>query len=87
MPLKTDHMLSPLFDDCRQLASRIPYLCIRHIYREANKCTDKLANIGLNQSLGFVIHSCLLVDLLGCFEADCQGLYSNRLCLDTLVSF
>ena len=86
-PSYANSVISPLFDDCRQLTSRIPRLCIRHIYREANKCADKLANIGINQSLGFVIHSCQLVDLLGCFEADCQGLYSNRLCLDTLVSF
>ena len=86
-PSYANSVISPLFDDCRQLTSRIPRLCIRHIYREANKCADKLANIVINQSLGFVIHSCLLVDLLGCFKADCQGLYSNRLCLDTLVSF
>lgn len=80
-------VISPLFEDCKQLASQIPRLCIRHIYREANKCADKLANIGLNQSLDFVIHSCLPVDLLGCCKADCQGLYSNRLCCDPPISF
>ena len=64
-PSYANSVISPLFEDYKQLASQIPRHCIRHIYREANKCANKLASIGLNQSLD------LLVDLLGCFEADC----------------
>ena len=81
-PSYANSVIFPLFEDCKQLASRIPHLYIRHIYCEANKCVDKLASIGLN----FVIYSCLPVDLFGCFEADYLGLYFNRLCPDTLVS-
>lgn len=79
-PSYANSVISPLFDDCRQLASRISRLCIRHIYCKANKCAERLASLGLHQSLDFVIHSCPPVDILASFEADCQGLYSNKLC-------
>ena len=70
-PSYANSIISPLFEDYKQLANQIPRHCIRHVYCEANKCTNKLASIGLNQSLDFVIYSCPPVDLLGCFEADC----------------
>ena len=70
---------SPLFNDCRQLASNIPQVVFRHIYREANSCADRLANLGRLQQLDFVLHSSSLVDLVSVVLADCQGVYSKRL--------
>ena len=37
---------SPLYDDCKKLATQIPRLVFRHIYHEANLCADRLANMG-----------------------------------------
>lgn len=79
-PDYANSVISPFFEDCRHLASRIPRLCIKHIYREANKCADRLAKLGLHQSLDFVIHSSPSVDILASLEADCQGNFVSRLC-------
>lgn len=79
-------VISPLFDDRRVLMAWLPRFCIRHIYREANKCTDRLANLGILQTLDFVMHSYLPVDLQSFVEVDCRGLYSNRLCPKPLWS-
>ena len=70
---------SPLFNDCRQLASNIPQVVFRHIYREANSCVDRLANLRRLQQLDFVLHSSPPVDLASFVLADCQGVYSKRL--------
>ena len=53
-PSYANTIVSSLFDDCRQLATQIPHLSIKHIYREANKCADRLANLGSCQSLDFI---------------------------------
>ena len=79
-PSHARSVVSHLFEDCRQLANRIPHLHILHIYREANKCADRLAKLGLHQSLDFVIHSSPPVDIIASFEADCQGLFVNKSC-------
>ena len=71
-------ILSPLFDDCPQLVARIPQCRIRHIFREANMCADKLARIGLMQSSDFVSLSSPPVDLIPLIEADKNRLYLNR---------
>ena len=73
-------VVSPLFDNCRQLVARFSRGCIRHIYHEANICADKLSRLGLVQSLDFVLHHSPLVDLLPLIEANKHGLYSNRRC-------
>ena len=67
-PCYANSVISPLFDDCKILASRIPRLCFRHIYREANMCADRLAKLGLHQSLDFVIHSSPPVDIVASFR-------------------
>ena len=45
-PSYANTIVSSLFDDRRRLAAQIPHLSIKHIYREANKCADRLANLG-----------------------------------------
>jgi len=80
-PCYENSVISLLFNDCRHLASRIPCLCFRHIYCEANMCADRLAKIGFQQSLDLVIHSSLLVDIFASLEVDCEETFFYRLCL------
>ncbi|KAL0004154.1 hypothetical protein SO802_011715 [Lithocarpus litseifolius] len=79
-------VISPLLDDCKFLISQIPQVHVRHTYREANKCADRLANLGLSQSLDYIIHSNPPLELIPLFEADSLGSFCNRLCLG-IVSF
>lgn len=82
-PAYVNTMISPLFDDCRQLINCIPRCCVRHIYYEANMCANKLAGLGLLQSLEFVLYPSPPVDLSPLVETDKCGLYSNRVCLES----
>lgn len=56
-------VVSPLFDDCKQLVARFSWCCIRHIYCEANMCADNLSRLGLVQSLDFVLYPSPPVEL------------------------
>ncbi|KAK9983118.1 hypothetical protein SO802_032643 [Lithocarpus litseifolius] len=85
-PVHDISVVSPLLDDCKQLAAQFSRIVFRHIYREANSCADHLANMGRLQSSEFVGYSSPPVDLLTLIEADCQGLYSVRHCLDSSFS-
>ena len=78
-------VISPLFEDRKQLASQFPRFVIKHIYREANSCADWLANVGRLQRLDFVSYTTPPVDLVPFIMADGQGLYSERHCLDSLA--
>ena len=77
-PVYANTILSPLFDDCKQLVAHIPQCHIRHIFREANMCADKLSRLGLLQSVNFFPFSSPPVDLLPLIEADKRGLYMDR---------
>lgn len=79
-------VISPLLDDCKLLISQIPQVHVKHTYRKANKCADRLANLGLLQTLDFIVHSSLPLDLIPLVEADSLGSFCNRLCPD-LASF
>ena len=46
-------VISPLLDDCKLLIDQFPQVRVEHIFREANKCADRLAKFGLAQSLFF----------------------------------
>ena len=46
-PSYANTIVSSLFDDRRWLVAQIPHLSIKHIYREANRCADWLANLGV----------------------------------------
>ena len=41
-----------------------------------------LARIGVDQEVGFLLFSCLPMDLLKTLEDDCNGVYFNGLCTD-----
>ena len=79
-PSFTNTVISPLKDDCKLLVSQMPHACIKHVFWEANLCVDRLARLGCSQSLDFTLYSSPLVDLISFIEADCRGVFSDRLC-------
>ena len=85
-PSYANTIVSLLFVDCRRLAVHIPHLSINHIYREANRCANRLANLGNCQSLDFISYSCPPIDLVPLVAAYCQGMFFNRLCPELLLS-
>ena len=79
-PSYSNSVISPLFDDCKLLASQIPHLRLKHIYREVNKCANRLANLGLSQQPDFVVHYSPPMGLVSFVADDCLGVLCNRLC-------
>ena len=79
-PSYRNSVISPIFDDCKQLILQIPQVRINHVYHEANKCANWLANSGHSQSLDFIIHFVPPVSLIPSVEADCHGTWCNRRC-------
>ena len=73
-------VISPLLDDCKLLIDQTPQVRVKHTYREANKCADRLANLGLFQYVDFLVHSDPSVELIPLIEADSLGSCCNRLC-------
>ena len=51
-PRYSNTVISPIFYDCKCLLSQIPQVRIKHIFREANKCANRLANFAHSQDLG-----------------------------------
>ncbi|KAL0000009.1 hypothetical protein SO802_019611 [Lithocarpus litseifolius] len=73
-------LVSPILDDCRQLISNFSQVRIRHCYREANQCADKLARMGSSHNLDFAIFDNPPLDVLAVYEDDFNGVFVNRLC-------
>jgi len=44
----SNNAIAPLLEDCKYLISHIPQVRIKHCYREANRCADRLARKGAN---------------------------------------
>ena len=79
--LQYDNMsISSILEDCKLLVSQIPQTKIKHCYREANRCADRLARKGaeLNESLAIFDNPPL--DILNVVEADIKGACLDRLC-------
>ena len=85
-PEYVNMIVSPLLDDCRTLAARFRRICFKHCYREANWCADKLAGIGANQSVDFIIFQSPPVDILTSLEEEASGMYRSRVCPESSVS-
>ena len=72
-PRAAERVVSTLVEDCRYLISQIPHVRIKHCYREANRCADKLARMGANQNLNFIFYEDPHGDLGVIVEADING--------------
>ena len=65
--------VSPIMDECKHMATRIPQTRFRHIYREANRCADFLARFGSLLENDFIVFTSPPVDLFFFLEADANG--------------
>ena len=79
-------IISSLMEDYRHLATQIPQVRFRHVYKEANRCADQLAKLRLSTEIDFFVFSSPLVDIISVVKADYHGLYVNRLCLEPVFS-
>ena len=61
-------------------------MSIRHVYREANKSVDWLANFGLKLDSDFELFVGPPVDLISVLEVDSHGLYCNRQCTEPIFA-
>jgi ribonuclease HI len=52
---------------------------ISHIYREANKCADALANIGCSHDFNFEFYACCPSSISDVFNLDMRGNTTSRL--------
>ena len=60
--------VSSVMDDCKHLASQLPQMRVRHVYREANRCADCLAKLGTSLKSDFVVFSSPPVALFICWR-------------------
>ena len=86
-PDYVNNIISPLLDDCRLLASRIPQVRVKHCFCQANRCADSLTRMSFSLDSVFSSFHSPLVDLLDVFEDDLNGVYVNRLCPDPVAPF
>ena len=85
-PTFSSSSVSPLMDECKHMANRLPQVMFSHIFREANRCADFLASLGTLLENDFIIFTSPPVDLIHFLEADANGVYINRLCLVSAVA-
>ena len=80
-PTFSSSCVSPIMDECKHMATRLPQVRFRHIYREANRCADFfLVRLGTLLENDFTIFTSPPVDLFPFLEADTNGVNVNRLC-------
>lgn len=72
-------MLEPLLNDCKTLIRSFPNYLVTHIFREVNRCADRLAKMGAVQIIDFLIlyEPPLVVDNLLVFNK--AKIFCNRL--------
>ena len=59
---------------------------IKHCYRQANRCADMLAKMGVEQEIELLNLLSPPMDILQVLQDDRDGLYVNRTCHDFVVS-
>ena len=80
-----NNAISPILDDCKQLAARFQRIQFNHYYRQANHCADLLARMGALQELEFISFANPPVDISNALEDDLNGVYFNRMCTDPAI--
>jgi ribonuclease HI len=70
--------LRPLVADCRFLLQRIPHKELKHVFREANKCADRLAKLGGSQEADFVVLDTPPACICDVLSFDNSGCISTR---------
>ena len=72
-PKVANNVVSHLVDDCRYLISYLPWVRVKHCFKEANRCANVLARLGSNQVIDFYVFSSPLVDIMDFLKADAHG--------------
>ena len=54
-PTTVNLMLEPLLNNCRTLIRAMPNCSVTHIYREANRCADRMTKMGADLATDFQI--------------------------------
>ena len=85
-PSYVNNVISPLLDDCKLLISRIPQVCIKHCFRQANRCADSLARMSFCLDADFSTFDSLPVDLIDVVEDELAGLFFNRVCSEFVAA-
>ena len=83
-PNQSNNIISAILDDYRQMMVQVPQLRVRHCYREAKRCADKLARMGVQQLVNFCLCEDSPQELQSDLEFDNSELYVNRRCPWTL---
>ena len=60
---------------------------IKHCFFQMNRCVDSLARINYCLDVDFSTFDSSHVDLVDVFEDDLNGMYFNKICPETDVSF
>lgn len=75
-----NNVISLILDDCRLLMTCFSRIQVNHCYKEANRCADSLARMGISNNLDLTYFESPPVHIFSVFENDFNGLYFNRLC-------
>ena len=80
--------LFPILDDYRQLIGGRGFhqVQVKHCYRQANRCANRLARLRIVQNLNFVCFDSLPEEIRNVLDEDCNGRFFNRICNDLAVS-
>ena len=74
------NVISPILDDCKQLMMQFHQIQFKHCYREANRCADMLAKVGLDQSSCLLHFDCPPEIIRTILDEDCNGMFVDRTC-------
>ncbi|XVF04810.1 hypothetical protein REPUB_Repub05bG0117600 [Reevesia pubescens] len=77
--LTLNHPLGSLVNECKLLLENFQNLTLRHVFREANRCADKLANLAQLVAAGVTLLESSPPELFSLLQADSLGLEFLRL--------
>ena len=67
--------------------TRFQQVQVKHCYCQANHCVNLMARLGAEQDLEYRLFSSPPVNLAKGLEDDCNGVFSNRFCIEEDVLF
>ena len=73
------HPLGVLLEDCKRLIVGFSNLTVKHVFKEANKCVDKLANLAHGVDQGITNLVSLPQESLAVLHFDALGVAHLRL--------
>ena len=68
------------------MISHIPQVCIKHCFRQANRCADSLARMSYCLDANFSTFDSSPMDLIDVVEDDLNGMLFNRVCTEIVAA-